>query len=121
MKKYVLLSAMLVALAAPGAAWSQGVPPGGNNGAPPPQGSGGQGQYRDGDGQRFQERKSEMLQRMNEHLADVQKRISCVQAAKDRDDLRACMPRRGRMMRRGGMMQNDGGNQGAAPQGGATR
>jgi hypothetical protein len=32
---------------------------------------------------------------MNAHLADVQQRISCVQAASNHQALRACMPPRG--------------------------
>ncbi|MGB9152375.1 MAG: hypothetical protein WCD70_04725 [Alphaproteobacteria bacterium] len=86
MKKYVLLTAMVLALAAPSVAWSQTAPGGGSNG--------GSGQQQGGE-QQFQEHKSEMLKRLNEHLAEVQQRIGCVQAAADHEALRACMPERG--------------------------
>jgi hypothetical protein len=33
-----------------------------------------------------------VLKRLNEHLAEVQQRIACVQAAADHQALRACMP-----------------------------
>ena len=90
MKKYVLMTAMVLALAAPGMAWSQSAP-GGGNGAPPSSTGPGGGQERE---QKFQEHKTEILQRMNEHLAEVQKRIACVQAATNHEALRACMPER---------------------------
>ncbi|MGB9154497.1 MAG: hypothetical protein WCD70_15585 [Alphaproteobacteria bacterium] len=91
MKKYVLMTAMVFALTAPALSWAQTAP--GGAGGPPPGGMGG-GQHEEGDGQHFQERKTEILQRMNEHLAEVQKRIACVQAATNHEALRACMPER---------------------------
>ncbi len=93
MKKYLLMTAMIMALAAPSMAWSQNAPSAGGGGTPPSSaGAGGGGQERE---QRFQERKTEILQRMNEHLAEIQKRIACVQAATNHEALRACMPERG--------------------------
>lgn len=89
MKKYILLTAMAFTLTAPVAAYSQTAPA--PNGTPP-QSQGGQ---HSGDSQHFQERKAEILQRMNEHLAEVQKRIGCIQAANDHEALRSCMPERG--------------------------
>jgi hypothetical protein len=44
--------------------------------------------------EKFQERKAELLQRLNNHLAEVQQRISCVQAATNHQTMRACMPER---------------------------
>ena len=110
MKKYILIAAMALTLAAP-AAWSQNaLPPGGNGNGPAPQGQGGQNE----DPQHFQQHKAEILQRMNEHLADVQKRISCVQAATDQQALRACMPQRGG---EGHGWQHHGGERGPGPAG----
>ena len=98
MKKYMLTTAMVLALAVPGMAWSQSAPGGGGNGAPPPSAGAGAGAGGSGGGQereqRFQEHKTEILQRMNEHLNEVQKRIACVQAATNHEALRACMPER---------------------------
>ncbi len=87
MKKYVLLTAVVLSIAAPSLAWSQS-----NPGGFPPQGS--QGGGHEGNGQEFQERKANILKRMNEHLAEVQQRIGCVQAANNHEALRACMPER---------------------------
>ncbi|GEM_PF-1535062 len=103
MKKYVLLTAVALILAAPGIALSQNAPSGnggGFRGGPGgPDGPGAQGMQEEnghqGNGERFQEHKAEMLKRLNEHLAEVQKRISCVQAAANHEALRACMPERG--------------------------
>jgi TolA-binding protein len=93
MKKYVLLTAMVLALAVPCMAWSQSAPGGGNGAPPSSSGAGGSGGGQERE-QKFQEHKTEILQRMNEHLAEVQKRIACVQAATNHEALRACMPER---------------------------
>jgi hypothetical protein len=78
MKKYVLMTLAVMMLAMPGVAWSA---------APSPAG-GSQGQ----DAQRFAQHKAQMLKNMNDHLAAVQKQISCIQAAQNRQALQACMP-----------------------------
>ncbi len=41
----------------------------------------------------FSERKKEMLEKIADHIADMQKRQSCVQAAADIEAMRACFPR----------------------------
>lgn len=91
MKKSMLLTAMILALMAPGAAWSQSTPPGNDNNSEPPPSMG----TGEAGGQKFQEHKAELLQRMNEHLVETQKRIACVQAATNHEALHACMPERG--------------------------
>jgi len=127
MKKYLLVTVMALVLALPGAAWCQG--PGDNDGGGPqneggpsggPQGPGGPGGGRDNP-QQFQQRKAEVLKRIGEHQAELQKVQSCVEAANDGQALRACMPRRpdgGRPggFRPGGMQQ--GGSQGGSMPGG---
>jgi hypothetical protein len=119
MKKYMLMTAMVLVLAAPATGWSQnapaGNPPPGNN---PPAGGPGGGQPPVNEG-RFEDRKAEILQRMNNHLAEVQKRISCVQAAQNHEQLRACLPeRRGPGGERGEWGHREGGNGGGPPPGG---
>jgi len=113
MKKYMLLTATVLALAIPGAAWSQTAPSGGNGG-PPPGGPQGGGQHEQGDGQHFQEHKARALEMLNHHLQEVQQRIGCVQAAANHEALRACMPER----RGGGEGHGEGGGPGAGAPGG---
>ncbi|MDE1901384.1 MAG: hypothetical protein KGI37_07055 [Alphaproteobacteria bacterium] len=119
MKKRALLVAALLAVMGTSAALAQESPDGNGapGGAPPPPAMGGMngGMH---DGKNFDQRKAEILQHMNEHLADVQKRIACVQAATDHKALRACMP-----MRHGGGFGGhesgpQGGPQGGPPEGG---
>lgn len=112
MKSFVLLAAIILALA-PGLAWSENAPPAAGKGGPPPQ-------MMMGDAKNFAQHKEMMLKHMNEHLADVQKRISCVQAANNHEDLRGCMihfggPPGGPMP--GGMMHGQQPMSHAAPQG----
>jgi hypothetical protein len=97
MKKIVLLAALFMAFIAPTMAWSQSSP--GGNGGPPPQASGAPGGEA-GSGQNFQQHKAEITQHISEHIAEAQKRLSCVQAASSHEAMRACMPERGG---RGGM------------------
>jgi len=40
----------------------------------------------------FEEHKAKVLQRITTHIAKAQERQACVQAASDREALRACMP-----------------------------
>jgi hypothetical protein len=80
MKKYVLTTIAVMMLAMPGLAWSA---------APNGTAGGSQGQ---GDAQRFAQHKAQMLKNMNDHLAAVQKQISCIQAAQNHKALRACAP-----------------------------
>ena len=92
MKRYVLLAAVVVILGIPGMAWSQSGPSGaGAPPPPPPPVTGGSNGGQGGNGQDFQTRKTEILKRMNGHLAEVQQRIGCVQAAANPEALRACM------------------------------
>jgi len=85
MKKYILLTAMVLMLAAPGSAWCQNNPSGNSGNAP---GAGAQGQD-------FQARKAEIIQHISAHLAEMQQRLNCVQAATNHEALRACMPQKG--------------------------
>ena len=80
MRKYVLTMIAVMILAMPGVAWSA---------APSGTAGGGQGQ---GDAQRFAQHKAQMLKNMNDHLAAVQKQISCIQAAQNHQALQACLP-----------------------------
>lgn len=105
MKKYVLMTAIVTVLALPSMAWSQqGSAPGGSGGGQKPAMQGGQ----QGDSETFQDRKTRILARLNERSTEVQKRIACVQAAADREALRACMPERGDGRGEGGGGQNGG-------------
>jgi hypothetical protein len=79
MKKHLLLPAMLLALSISSAAWSQSFTTGDGP----------------GDGQQFEQRKAEILKRIGDHLAEIQQRQSCVQAANSPAALHACMPRHG--------------------------
>lgn len=45
-------------------------------------------------GKNFEERKAEILKRMDKRLEEAKKRHACVEAAKDPEALRACMPER---------------------------
>ncbi|HEY6239619.1 MAG TPA: hypothetical protein VIW78_02145 [Burkholderiales bacterium] len=47
------------------------------------------------DGQTFEQRKAEILKRMDARMQEFQKARDCVQQAKDRDAMRACDPRHG--------------------------
>jgi hypothetical protein len=91
MKKYILLTMMVLTLMIPHMAWCQ-TGPGGMNGSPQGVGTPGGGQM--GDGQHFQERKAEILKHISEHLTEIQQRQSCVESANDRQALMACMPHR---------------------------
>jgi hypothetical protein len=98
MKKYVFVAAMAVALAASSSAWSRSTSSAGTSSASQPAArlqaqpmAGQQGQQL-GNPPNFQQMKSQILAHMNENLADLQKRIPCVQAAKDDQGLRACLP-----------------------------
>ncbi|HIJ83165.1 MAG TPA: hypothetical protein HPQ00_03065 [Magnetococcales bacterium] len=61
------------------------------------EGAGGSGgsQGAKGDGHKFQERKAEILKKVEARLAEIQKRHSCVQAASNPQDLKACRPQGG--------------------------
>ena len=100
MKNCVLVTAIALALILPATAWSQTTPPPNGNSGPPGNNmmmqhnqNGASGTQGD-DHEHFQEHKQEILRHMNEHLAEVQKRMACVQAANDHEALRACMPER---------------------------
>jgi hypothetical protein len=87
MKKLALIALLFVSTAA----MAQTPPPTGGN-PPPPVGGGQGGEH--GDGQHFQEMKAKILQRIGDHMAEVQKRQACVEAANDGEALRACLPER---------------------------
>jgi len=102
MKKYAVMTALLLAaLVIPGASWAQSAPGGIGSGAP--QGAPGGGQHPNGqqggqgggDGKEFQERKAEILNHMREHEEEIHKRMACVEAANDHEALRACVPEHG--------------------------
>lgn len=88
MKKYVVMAVMVFALALPGSARSENPAPEGN-GAPPP---GGPQAHLQMNEQQFQHHKTEILARMNQHLAEIQKRVACVQAAANPQALHGCLP-----------------------------
>lgn len=49
----------------------------------------------DGNGENFAARKEKILERLSKHESEFQKRQSCVQAATDRESLKACFPNKG--------------------------
>lgn len=53
-------------------------------------------------------RKAEMLLRINNHLAEVQKDKACIESAASLDALRNCKPNRGPQQQGGGMMGGHG-------------
>ena len=137
MKQYLILTALAFLLAAPAAALSQSAPSSGGpaTGAPPTSGSGqgggwqnhngGQGQQGGQGGEQREERlaehKAEIIHRMNEHIEEIEKRKACVEAAKDHEALRACMPQGGQGgggQGGGGQGQQGGGGRGGPPSGG---
>ena len=81
MKKYVLLSAMMLAVMVPGLAWSQ------TAAAPAASASAAKG----GD---FNEHKQKVISHINDHIAQWQKRLACAQDATTPDALKACKPAR---------------------------
>jgi len=92
--------ALFVAFALMGATTvfaQQGTPPGGDG---------------DKTGPNFEQRKAEILKRMDARLAQFQKARDCVQQAQDRTALRACDPRHGkRGYGRGGPGEGPDGDQ----------
>src|SRR5437762_703359 len=46
--------------------------------------------------EKFAEHKAKILERINQHLAEVQKHQACVQAANNREARAACFPTRGK-------------------------
>ena len=112
MKKYAILTALLLVLGVPSLALSQGTA----GGQPPsssgnPSGSRGWGNRNGSGGQeeevkRFQEHKAEALSHINQHLEEIVQRKRCVEAANDHQALRTCMPQGG------GGNQNEGGRGG---------
>jgi hypothetical protein len=94
MKRHILAASLALLLASSGLVSAQTVPPT-VGGTPPVSGqAGGQqgGQHR---AEEFQKHKTEILERISKHLAEVQQRQTCVQAASDFQALKACMPERG--------------------------
>ena len=110
MKRYVVLAALILMFAAPGMAFSQTANPAENNGGPPASGmGGGMGMNRNGgpigggpavmhkrDGKEFQKHKAEILKHISVHLAEIEQRKHCIEAASDGQALRACVPHRGK-------------------------
>jgi Spy/CpxP family protein refolding chaperone len=117
MKKYAILTALALVLAVPTVAWSQSVPA---PSSPPANGNwnhngpggqeGGQQERKEERKEKFEDRKAEILKRMNQHLEEIAKRKSCVEAATDHEALRACMPQGG--------VRGEGGPGGAPFEGG---
>lgn len=121
MNKYVLLAAVVAILSSPVVAWGQSSTGSPSFGGPPSDGGGGgmmnhNRNQQKGNGSQFQEHKAEILKRISERLAEVQKRQSCVQAANDRQALVACMPQRGE--RRGDHDNGEAGPPSGGMQGG---
>jgi len=105
MKKRVLLTALALIFVGPALAMAQntggspptgGMPPSGEN-SPNHWGQNSQGGPGGGheDGKRFEEHKAEILRHINEHLAEVEQRKHCVEAANNHEALRACAPQHG--------------------------
>lgn len=69
-------------------------------GAGPGPGGGGKGSP-----EKFQEHKQKILQKIDERIAESQKRRACVAAASDVEALKACMPERKGGHEGGGMMR----------------
>ncbi len=87
MKKYLLWTVMVLALAAPSVSWGQTAPPEPYHGGAPAFGE------RHGRGEeRFHEHKAEMIRHLHEQLEAVQQRIRCVEGAPNHEALRVCMP-----------------------------
>jgi TolA-binding protein len=106
MKANVLIvAAAVITIISFGASAQQGgQPPSGGpgmqQGGQPYGGQGGQDQ------ESFEQRKQKLVQRMQDRIADMQHRLSCVQQAQDADAVRECFPRRG---------ERGPGNQGRRP------
>jgi Flp pilus assembly protein TadD len=68
------------------------------------------GQQQNSPGQNFEQRKAELLKMIDERIAGIQEAKTCVQAAKNHEDLKVCRDKhraemrnmRGEMGRRGG-------------------
>lgn len=66
-----------------------------------------------GDGKNFEQHKAKILERIDQRLAEGQKRRACVAAASDAAALKACMPERkeggrgGKLRKRGGGYDGD--------------
>ena len=93
MKKHIALAILCAGLASPTFASAQTPPspPAAVPAAPSPAPK---------KGQDFQARKNEIVLHINTKIAQLQQRMACVQAAADRDGLKACMPPKGRSLRK---------------------
>ena len=87
--KKLLIIAMLLASTAAYADNSVAQP----GGTPPAAGSGQSGGPEKGE--RFDQMKARVLERIQKHLAEVQQKQSCVQAATTPEALKACLPHMG--------------------------
>ncbi len=67
-----------------------------------------------GNPEKFQEHKQKILQKIDERIAEGQKRRACVAAASDVEALKACMPERGKGGHEGGMRRKRGGGDDSA-------
>jgi hypothetical protein len=118
MKNYVVVSVALMLMALPALSMAQtAAPPSSPSGLPatsmaPGGASGAQGQPNG----RFEEHKAEVLKRINEHISEATNRKSCVEAATDHEQLKACMPEKG-MGEHGGWQHGPGGRGSAMPGG----
>jgi hypothetical protein len=89
-KNILTVAALAVLISASAALAEDTAPPVTGTGAPPA--AAGNAEQK---GEKFDERKAKILSRMSEHQAEFQKRQACVQAATDKDSLKACFPNRG--------------------------
>ena len=87
----------------------QNMPP---QGQMQPQMNGQGGGYNQGNGQRFQERKENIIQRIDARLAHLRQKRDCVSEAQNHQALRQCMQDRDGMGGPGGGMGGPGGGMG---------
>lgn len=81
-KKLLFVLPVLTLLATP--VWAEDAPAGGGEGQP----------RKEFSAEKFAERKSEILKKMDERIAKIQARKSCVSAATTPEALKACRPER---------------------------
>jgi hypothetical protein len=88
MKKLLLIALLLTSTPA----LAENAPPAGG----PPAARNSAGPSPEQREQRFAEHKTKALERIGQHIAEMQKKQQCVQAADKPDALKACFPNRGK-------------------------
>lgn len=100
MNKYACMTLAVAAMIASSATWAE-MPAGGQQGAMDPQAA----EARKGEeALMFKNRKEEMLLRITDRMAEMQRKKDCLQAANDKEALLKCMPQGGP----GGMQGGEG-------------